>query len=92
MMQCVPGLRRLPIGNCRIVGQGLKESLDFHSSQVLPAAVALVTLGELAYLVCIERALPILDTQFFERLKVARGPPGIWVEGGYTSARYYPGH
>jgi len=51
----------------------------------VPAASALVTLEELAYLVCIERAPP-LDPQFFEYLKVPRWPAGIWVEWGYMSA------
>jgi hypothetical protein len=65
----------------RIVGQSLKKRLYFHPPEV-PTASALVTLEELAYPVCIERAPALLDTQFFEYLKVTRWPARIWVEGG----------
>jgi len=64
-LQCIPGLSHLPIGNSRIVGQSLKKRLDGHPPEV-PAASALVTLEELAYPVCIERAPALLDTQVFE--------------------------
>lgn len=67
--------------NRQIVGQCLKKRLYFHPPEV-PAASAMVTLEELAYPVCIERAPALLDTQFFEYLKVPRWPAGIWVEGG----------
>ncbi len=75
-------------GNGWIVGQLLKKSLYFHPPQVPPTAVALVTLEEQAYPVCIERAVPLLDPPFFEYRKVPRGPPWIGVEGGYPSAPY----
>jgi hypothetical protein len=84
-LQCIPGLSHLPISHSRIGGKRVKKGLYFHPSEV-PAASTLVTCEELAHPVCIERALPLLDTQCFENLEIPRRPAGIGVEGSHVPA------